>query len=217
MLVRLRRVALLAAVALAGCSASQAAPTGPGERPPSSDQAEASGTAAVPATTSPAGAALKPGELPTLCASVTIPARLAGLQVATSAQQTYTPVGKADPLPTDEAGAEQEGRVRPGLACLYPATAAGQEATVQVMPDTSPFFTTRQTTTCKPTYGKGEKVMLGSVPGWYCPTTNESAIEWVSYVHDGRLVVVARLSKPAATGPYRAQLVAYATELVARV
>jgi hypothetical protein len=85
------------------------------------------------------------------------------------------------------------------------------------MPDTSPFFTTRQTTTCLPTYGKGAAVSLGSVKGWYCPTTNETPGEWVSFVNHGRLVTVNRTSKPNGESPYKSMLTSYATWLAERV
>jgi hypothetical protein len=120
-------------------------------------------------------------------------------------------------MPSTEAQAQEEDRVWPGLGCLFASPEAEQEATILVMPDTSPFFTTRQTTTCLPTYGKGEAVDLGSVKGWYCPTTSETPGEWVSFVHHGRLVTVNRTSKPNGDSPYRTSLISYASWLAQRV
>jgi len=182
-------------------------------------------TAGAPSAAQPAGAGasaatgsgLKPGEIPSTCAVVTLPARLTALGVATSGRQTVRSADRSDPLPTSEPDAENEERAWPGLTCVYPATSGGQEATIRVLPDTSPFYTARMTTSCKPTFGTGERVTLGPVPGWYCPTTNESAIEWVAYARSGRLVIVSRLGEPTPAPAHKAALVALAADLTARV
>jgi hypothetical protein len=154
--------------------------------------------------------------LPTDCAVVTDAEGLSLLEVATTATTVSTPASTA-PMPTTEAQAQEEDRVWPGLGCLYASADAEQEATILVMPDTSPFFTTRQTTTCLPTYGKGEAVNLGPAKGWYCPTTNETPGEWVSFVHHGRLVTVNRTSTPNGHSPYKDALISYASWLAQRV
>jgi len=201
-------VACLALVAVGGCSSS-AAPVG--------------GTATVAGTTrtssaapSTAPPALADGALPTDCSLVTDPERLGALGVATSGTTVSTPSSSV-PMPTSEAQAQEEDRVWPGLGCLYASPDVEQEATILVMPDTSPFFTTRQTTTCLPTYGKGVAVDLEGLHGWYCPTTNETPGEWVSFVHHGRLVTVNRTSAPTGASPYKDALISYASWLAHRV
>ena len=154
--------------------------------------------------------------LPTDCAVVTDSEGLSLLEVATTATMVSTPTSTA-PMPTTEAQAQEEDRVWPGLGCVYASADAEQEATILVMPDTSPFFTTRQTTTCLPTYGKGTQVTLDSAKGWYCPTTNETPGEWVSFVHHGRLVTVNRTSTPNGQSPYKDALTSYASWLSQRV
>jgi hypothetical protein len=155
---------------------------------------------------------LADGKIPIDCSYVTDVEHLAGLGVASEATSVYTdPASTA--MPTTEEQAQQEDRNWPGLGCLYPSADAEQEATILVMPDTSPFFTQRETTTCLPTYAKGTEVSLGSVQGWYCPTTNETPGEWVSFVHHGRLVTVNRTSKPNGQSPYEDVLISYATWL----
>lgn len=151
--------------------------------------------------------------LPTECSYVSDVELLGSLGVA----NTPTVVSKdpeVAPLPTTEAQAQAEDRTWPGLACIFQSLEAGEELTILVMPDTSPFFTNRQTSTCLPTYGKGSTVDLGAIKGWYCPTTNETPGEWVSYVHHGRLVTVNRTSKPTGSSPYKEALISYATWLV---
>ena len=154
--------------------------------------------------------------IPTDCTIASDAEGLALLGVATSGTAVSTPASSV-PMPSTEAQAQEEDRVWPGLGCLYASPEAEQEPTTLVMPDTSPFFTTRQTTTCLPTYGKGEAVDLGPVKGWYCPTTNETPGEWVSFVHHGRLVTVNRTSKPNGESPYRTSLISYASWLSQRV
>src|SRR5664279_3706865 len=63
----------------------------------------------------------------------------------------------------------------------------------------------------------GADVSLGSVKGWYCPTTNESPGEWVSFVHHGRLVTVNRTSKPNGQSPYKDVLISYASWLAEKL
>ena len=167
-------------------------------------------TSAAPATP-----ALADALVPTDCTVVTDAELLSGLGVATTATTVSTPT--TVPMPTSEAQATEEDRVWPGLGCTYASPDADQETTILVMPDSSPFFTARQTTTCLPTYGKGAPVDLGTVKGWYCPTTNESPGEWVSFVHHGRLVTVSRTSAPTVESPYRSILVSYAAWLAQRV
>ena len=160
--------------------------------------------------------ALADRQIPTSCGIVTDSEHLGRLGVTTTATPVYTdPTATA--MPTTEAQAQEEDRTWPGLGCLYASPEAEEEATILVMPDTSPFFSTRQTTTCLPTYGKGTRVNLGSVTGYYCPTTNETPGEWVSFVHHGRLVTVNRTSKPAGDSPYTDVLISYATWLAQRV
>jgi hypothetical protein len=155
-------------------------------------------------------------QIPTSCAIVTDAEHLGRLGVTTTATPVYTDPA-ATAMPTSEAQAQEEDRTWPGLGCLYASPDADQEATILVMPDTSPFFTTRQTTTCLPTYGRGLKVNLGSVTGYYCPTTNETPGESVSFVHRGRLVTVSRTSTPTGDSPYKDVLISYATWLAQRV
>ena len=57
----------------------------------------------------------------------------------------------------------------------------------------------------------------GSVTGIYCPTTNETPGEWVSFVHHGRLVTVSRTSKPTGESPYKDALVSYARWLAQKL
>lgn len=209
-----RLVAVAACLLLAGtggCSAS------------ASSTSQTSGTAGDAATTRTTSAAAVPsimsladGQLPSDCSYVSDAEGLGALGVATDATTVSTPASTA-PMPTTEAQAQEEDRVWPGLGCVYASPDAEQEATILVMPDTSPFFTTRQTTTCLPTFGTGGTVTLGSLKGWYCPTTSETPGEWVSFVHHGRLVTVNRTSKPTGESPYRSVLVSYASWLAQRV
>lgn len=201
--------ACLVLAAAGGCSST------------SSGSAPAAGATSGAATSRSTSAAatsqtLADGVIPTDCALVSDPEGLAVLGVATSGTTVSTPASSV-PMPSTEAQAQEEDRVWPGLGCLYASPEAEQEATILVMPDTSPYFTTRQTTTCLPTYGKGEAVDLGSVKGWYCPTTNETPGEWVSFVHHGRLVTVNRTSMPNGGSPYRTTLISYASWLSQRV
>ncbi len=211
---------------LAGCSSSTMAPApatsaSPATQTSTSTSASRATTGATtpsrPATTASTSAAAPPaaGALPTSCAAVTVPALLQRLEVQTSATQAYTAPDKA-PMPTSEPQAQEESRTWPGLSCLYKANAQDQELMILVMPD-SAWFSKRSTTTCLPTYGKGSAVDLGGTAGWYCPTTNESPGEWVSFVHGGRLVTVNRVSAPTGKSPYKDALVAYATELTKRL
>jgi len=211
----MRRFAAVAAclvlAAVGGCSSSSSS-TAPAA-------GATSGAAASPTTsttTTSSTKALADGVIPTDCSVVSDAEGLALLGVATTGTTVSTPAS-AVPMPTTEAQAQEEDRVWPGLGCLYASPEAEQEATILVMPDTSPFFTTRQTTTCLPTYGKGEAVDLGSAKGWYCPTTNETPGEWVSFVHHGRLVTVNRTSKPNGESPYKSDLISYASWLSQRV
>ena len=208
----IRRLAAVAiCLALAGCSSStmtavadQTGMLGP------------SNTPSVATTTAPARTTLADGKIPTDCSYVTAAEHLAGLGVASQATSVYTdPASTA--MPTTEEQAQQEDRNWPGLGCLYASADAEQEATLLVMPDTSPFFTKRETTTCLPTFGKGAEVNLGSVKGWYCPTTNETPSEWVSFVHHGRLVTVNRTSKPNGQSPYKDVLISYASWLAEKL
>jgi S-formylglutathione hydrolase FrmB len=192
---------------MTACAPKPAAPAGP------SAAATTTRTSSVPKTTGPK--ALADGVIPTDCRLVSDAELLSGLAVATTASTVSTPTSV--PMPTSEAQATEEDRVWPGLGCLYASPEADQEATILVMPDTSPFFTRRQTTTCLPTYGKGAAVDLGGVSGWYCPTTNETPGEWVSFVHKGRLVTVSRTSAPSGGSPYRNVLVSYASWLAQRL
>lgn len=207
-----RRLAAWAlCVVLAGCGSSTAASTSaPNGSAPSST------SAAAPATGSAAPPALADGEVPTSCDLVTDAEHLARLGVAVTASPVYTDPA-ATTMPTTEEQAQEEDRVWPGLACLYASPETDQEATILVMPDSSPFFTTRTTTTCLPTYGKGSKITLGAASGYYCPTTNETPGEWVSFAHHGRLVTVNRTSKPSGTSPYKDVLVSYAIWLAQRL
>ena len=200
----MRRAAAAAlCLVMAGCSSSTSA-TG----------AATSGAATTGTTTAaaPATQLLADGQIPMDCSSVSDAEQLSLLAVATSPVTVSTPASTA-PMPTTEPQAQEEDRVWPGLGCLYASPDAEQEATILVMPDTSPFFTTRQTTTCLPTYGKGVAVDLGAVKGWYCPTTNETPGEWVSFAHHGRLVTVNRTSKPTGESPYKSVLISYASWL----
>jgi hypothetical protein len=198
---------------LAGCSSP--APTVPAT--PTSGQATARTTAPSAASgKTTATTTLADGVLPTSCSIVTDAEHLARLGVTTTATPVYTDPA-ATAMPTTGAQAQEEDRTWPGLGCLYASPEAEEEATILVMPDTSPFFSTRQTTTCLPTYGKGTKVNLGSVSGYYCPTTNETPGEWVSFVHHGRLVTVSRTSTPTGGSPYKDVLISYATWLAQRV
>lgn len=200
-------------LALAGCT-SPAAPVSEG---PTSGPATARTTAAAATSgKSAVTTALADRQLPTSCGLVTDAEHLARLGVTTTATPVFTDPA-ATAMPTTEAQAQEEDRTWPGLGCLYASPEAEQEATILVMPDTSPFFTTRQTTTCLPTFGKGTKVNLGSVTGYYCPTTNETPGEWVSFVHHGRLVTVSRTSTPTGGSPYKDVLISYATWLAQRV
>jgi hypothetical protein len=200
-------------VVLAGCTSPsttvpETSPTGPAT---ARTTAAAATTGKTTATT-----ALADGQLPTSCGLVTDAEHLAQLGVTTTATPVYTDPA-ATAMPTTEAQAQEEDRTWPGLGCLYGSPDAEQEATILVMPDTSPYFTTRQTTTCLPTFGKGTKVNLGSATGYYCPTTNETPGEWVSFVHHGRLVTVNRTSTPTGESPYKDVLISYATWLAQRV
>lgn len=206
-----RRLAAVAmCVCLAGCQSG--APVGV-DQPSSARPTTPPTTSAAARTTAKT---LADGQLPTSCDLVTDPEHLARLEVAVTPTPVYTDPA-ATAMPTTEAQAQEEDRTWPGLGCLYASAQAEEEATILVMPDTSPFFTTRQTTTCMPTYGKGVTVTLGSVRGIYCPTTNETPGEWVSFVHHGRLVTVSRTSKPTGDSPYSDVLVSYATWLAERV
>ncbi len=188
--------------------------------PPPSAPAGLSGAAATARTSSPTkttgSKALADGVIPTDCSYVSDAELLGALGVATTGTTISTSASSA-PMPTSEAQATEENRVWPGLGCLYPSPDADQEAIILVMPGSSLFFTTRQTTTCLPTYGKGSAVDLGSTKGWFCPTTNETPGEWVSFVHHGRLVTVSRTSAPTGDSPYRNVLVSYAAWLAARI
>ncbi|MGV8848486.1 MAG: hypothetical protein ACOH16_02970 [Propionibacteriaceae bacterium] len=196
---------------LVGCTS----PAVPVAEAPTSGPATARTTAAA-ATTTAATTALADRQIPTSCGLVTDAEHLGRLGVTTTATPVYTDPA-ATAMPTTEAQAQEEDRTWPGLGCLYASPEAEQEARILVMPDTSPFFTTRQTTTCLPTYGKGTKVNLGSVTGYYCPTTNETPGESVSFVHHGRLVTVSRTSTPTGDSPYQDVLISYATWLAQRV
>lgn len=211
-----RVVAVAACLVLAamggGCSSSSPSTTPAVGTASGADTTRTTSTG----TTSPASQALADGRLPTDCSYVTDAERLSALGVATNATTVSTPAS-TEPMPTTEAQAQEEDRAWPGLGCVYSSPDAEQEATILVMPDTSPFFTTRQTTTCLPTFGTGVAVDLGSVHGWYCPTTSETPGEWVSFVHHGRLVTVNRTSLPNGKSPYREVLVSYASWLVQRV
>ena len=206
-------VAAVLCVALMGCSSP--APTPPDAPASGAATARTTSPAATTGKTS-AATTLADGQIPTSCGIVTDPEKLAQLGVATTATPVYTDPA-ATAMPTTETQAQEEDRTWPGLGCLFASPEAEQEATILVMPDTSPFFTTRQTTTCLPTFGKGTKVNLGSVSGYYCPTTNETPGEWVSFVHRGRLVTVNRTSMPTGQSPYKDVLIAYATWLAQRV
>lgn len=198
---------------LAACTS----PGAPGSQTPASGPTTARTTAPAATTgKTTATTTLADGVLPTSCGIVTDAEHLARLGVTATATPVYTDPA-ATAMPTTEAQAQEEDRTWPGLGCLYASPEAEQEATILVMPDTSPFFSTRQTTTCLPTYGKGTKVNLGSVPGYYCPTTNETPGEWVSFVHHGRLVTVSRTSTPTGDSPYKDVLISYATWLAQRV
>ncbi len=200
-------------LALMGCSS----PAPSALQTPGSGPAAARTTSAVASTVkTTAKPTLADGQLPTSCGVVTDPEHLARLDVTSTAIPVYTDPA-ATAMPTTEAQAQEEDRTWPGLGCLYPSQDAEQEATILVMPDTSPFFTTRQTTTCLPTYGKGTKVNLGAATGYYCPTTNETPGEWVSFAHHGRLVTVNRTSRPTGAGPYKDALISYATWLAQRL
>jgi S-formylglutathione hydrolase FrmB len=202
--------ACLVLAGVGGCTSS-------GASTPPVGETTATATARTPSAAEasvPQG--LADGKLPTDCSYVSDAERLSALGVATNATTVSTPASTA-PMPTSEAQAQEEDRVWPGLGCVYASPDAEQEATILVMPDTSPFFTRRQTTTCLPTFGKGEAVDLGGVSGWYCPTTNETPGEWVSFVHHGRLVTVNRTSRPTGDSPYRAVLVSYASWLAQRI
>lgn len=198
---------------LVGCT-SPAAPVAE-TPPPGPATARATAPAATAGKTT-ATATLADGQLPTSCGIVTDAEHLGRLGVTTTATPVYTDPA-ATAMPTTEAQAQEEDRTWPGLGCLYASPEAEEEATILVMPDTSPFFSTRQTTTCLPTYGKGTKINLGSVAGYYCPTTNETPGEWVSFVHHGRLVTVSRTSRPTGDSPYKDVLISYATWLAQRV
>ena len=203
--------ACLVLAAVGGCSSTSSS-TGPAAGATSG----AATTRTTSAAASPATQALADGKIPIDCSYVTDAEHLAGLGVASEATSVYTdPASTA--MPTTEEQAQQEDRNWPGLGCLYPSADAEQEATILVMPDTSPFFTQRETTTCLPTYAKGAEVSLGSVKGWYCPTTNESPGEWVSFVHHGRLVTVNRTSKPNGQSPYKDVLISYASWLAEKL
>ncbi|MHB1009090.1 MAG: hypothetical protein ACYC1E_07630 [Propionibacteriaceae bacterium] len=204
----MRRLVTTAACLLSvagGCSSSTA--VGESNVQPAPPARATSAASATPA--------LADALIPTDCAVVSDAELLSGLGVATTATTVSTPT--TVPMPTSEAQATEEDRVWPGLGCIYPSPEADQEATILVMPDSSPFFTARQTTTCLPTYGKGAQVDLGTVKGRYCPTTNETPGEWVSFVHHGRLVTVSRTSAPTGESPYRSILVSYAAWLAQRV
>ena len=205
----IRRLAAVAiCLALAGCSATTTATDMASTTPVSTR----TGSPVATSTTT----TLADGKIPTDCSYVTDAEHLAGLGVASQATSVYTdPASTA--MPTNEEQAQQEDRNWPGLGCLYASADAEQEATLLVMPDTSPFFTKRETTTCLPTFGKGAEVNLGSVKGWYCPTTNETPGEWVSFVHHGRLVTVNRTSKPNGQSPYKDVLISYASWLAEKL
>ena len=209
--------ACLVLAAVGGCSSTSsgtASAAGTTSGSGTTDAAATRTTSAVAA--SPAPQALADGLIPTDCSYVTDAEHLARLDVAGDATPVFTDPAATD-MPTTELQAQEEDRVWPGLGCLYASPDVEQEATILVMPDTSPYFTTRQTTTCLPTYGKGVAVDLGSVKGWYCPTTNETPGEWVSFVHHGRLVTVSRTSKPTGESPYQSVLISYASWLAGQV
>jgi hypothetical protein len=203
--------AWIAVGGLVGCTSSP--PAGGGS---TTSAATTRTTTSAPSASATVPQALADGQIPVDCSVVSDAEGLSLLGVATTATTVSTPVSTA-PMPTSEAQAQEEDRVWPGLGCVYSSPDAEQEATILVMPDTSKFFTTRQTTTCLPTFGKGAAVDLGSVKGWYCPTTNETPGEWVSFVHHGRLLTVNRTSKPTGESPYRTALVSYASWLAQRV
>lgn len=210
MMRRLAPIALCLFVAGCGSSTSSAAADQTTSVGPFPSASSATTTGTTTTTT------LSDGQLPTSCGLVSDAEHLARLGVATKATPVYTdPTSTA--MPTTEAQAQEEDRTWPGLGCLYTSPEAEQEATILVMPDTSPYFTTRQTTTCLPTFGKGAKVNLGSVTGYYCPTTSETPGEWVSFVHHGRLVTVNRTSKPTGGSPHKDVLISYASWLASRV
>ena len=206
-----RFVAVAACLAFAGSTGCTSSAPVSGETTTSAATTRTTSAASAPATQ-----ALADGMIPTDCSYVTDAEHLAGLGVASEATSVYTdPASTA--MPTTEEQAQQEDRNWPGLGCLYASADAEQEATLLVMPDTSPFFTQRETTTCLPTYAKGAEVSLGSVKGWYCPTTNETPGEWVSFVHHGRLVTVNRTSKPNGQSPYKDVLISYASWLAEKL
>jgi len=206
-----RLVAVAACLAIGGMTGCASSAPASGETTTSAATTRTTSAAPAPVTQ-----ALADGKIPTDCSYVTDAEHLAGLGVASQATSVYTdPATTA--MPTTEEQAQQEDRNWPGLGCLYPSADAEQEATILVMPDTSPFFTQRETTTCLPTYAKGAEVDLGSVKGWYCPTTNETPGEWVSFAHHGRLVTVNRTSKPNGGSPYKDVLISYASWLAERL
>jgi hypothetical protein len=206
-----RLVAVAACLAIGGMTGCASSAPASGETTTSAATTRTTSAASAPVTQ-----ALADGKIPTDCSYVTDAEHLAGLGVASQATSVYTdPATTA--MPTTEEQAQQEDRNWPGLGCLYPSADAEQEATILVMPDTSPFFTQRETTTCLPTYAKGAEVDLGSVKGWYCPTTNETPGEWVSFVHHGRLVSVNRTSKPNGGSPYKDVLISYASWLAGQL
>jgi hypothetical protein len=208
----MRRLVIVAAWIAVGCMAGcTSSPPAGGESTTSATTTRTTSAASETVTQ-----ALADGQIPADCSVMSDAEGLSLLGVATTATTVSTPVSTA-PMPTTEAQAQEEDRVWPGLGCVYSSPDAEQEATILVMPDTSTFFTTRQTTTCLPTFGKGVAVDLGSVKGWYCPTTNETPGEWVSFVHHGRLVTVNRTSKPTGESPYRTALTSYASWLAQRV
>jgi len=206
-----RLVAVAACLAIGGMTGCASSAPASGETTTSAATTRTTSAAPAPVTQ-----ALADGKIPTDCSYVTDAEHLAGLGVASQATSVYTdPASTA--MPTTEEQAQQEDRNWPGLGCLYASADAEQEATLLVMPDTSPFFTKRETTTCLPTFGKGAEVNLGSVKGWYCPTTNETPGEWVSFVHHGRLVTVNRTSKPNGQSPYKDVLISYASWLAEKL
>jgi len=206
-----RFVAVAACLAFAGLTGCTSSAPASGETTTSAATTRTTSAASAPVTQT-----LADGKIPTDCSYITDAEHLAGLGVASEATSVFTdPASTA--MPTTEAQAQEEDRNWPGLGCLYASADADQEATILVMPDTSPFFTQRETTTCLPTYGKGAEVNLGSVKGWYCPTTNETPGEWVSFVHHGRLVTVIRTSKPNGESPYKDALISYASWLAQRL
>ncbi len=211
----MRRALATVALSLLTMAACSAAPSTPAD----SSSPAGSSAPSVPSAGSQTGGSSRTtatGQIPRSCDSVTIPALLESLSVNPRPVQAYTEPSKASPMPTSEEQAQEESRTWPGLSCLYKTASEDEEALVLVMPD-SAWFTHRQTSSCMPTYGKGSAVTVGSTKGWYCPTTNETPGEWVSFAQHGLLVTVMRVSQPTGGSPYRDALVAYATALSQRL